>query len=548
MLAHPRLLTTLLLTLLTLPVLVGLWGTLRLALSHPGGLTRATADLAQWPGLPRAIALSLLPGLVATTVALGLTLALLAFFADTPTFRILRRLLSPLLAVPHAAAALGLAFLIAPSGWIARALSPWATGWTVPPDLQIVGDPMGITLTLGLIAKELPFLLLLALAAWPGLDAALRLTLMHSLGHGRALGFAIALLPPLYAKLRLPVYAVLAYAMTSVEMGRILGPGLPPPLSVQVTIWLMDPSLVARPIGAAGALLQLGLVILALGLWRGAEVLGARLLRHHAATGRRQNRADAPFAALTLSATLLILALTFAGLASLGLWSIAGLWPFPATLPDGFSLKVWTQAATDLGQTAALTTAIATVTALLATVIAVPLVQGARVPALLYLPLILPQVAFLPGLTSALLALGVRDGPFAVTLLHLIFVLPYAVLSLSGPSRALDPRFDLAAAALGASPARIFWRIRLPLLFAPLLTTFAIGFAVSLAQYLPTLLAGGGRVETLTTEAVALASGSNRRLAGAYGTLQLILPALAFGLAIALPRLVYRNRAALKGP
>ena len=41
----------------------------------------------------------------------------------------------------------------------------------------------------------------------------------------------------------------------------------------------------------------------------------------------------------------------------------------------------------------------------------------------------------------------------------------------------------------------------------------------------PTLLIGGGRVETLTTEAVALSSGGNRRLIGAYAMLQLLLPA-----------------------
>ena len=127
-------------------------------------------------------------------------------------------------------------------------------------------------------------------------------------------------------------------------------------------------------------------------------------------------------------------------------------------------------------------------------------------------------------------------------------MLPYAILSLSAPYRSLDPRVALTAASLGASPARIFWRLRLPLLLGPILTTLALGFAVSLAQYLPTLLAGGGRVETLTTEAVALASGGNRRLAGAYGLLQLLLPATAFTLALTLPKLIYRHRRAMLGP
>lgn len=46
---------------------------------------------------------------------------------------------------------------------------------------------------------------------------------------------------------------------------------------------------------------------------------------------------------------------------------------------------------------------------------------------------------------------------------------------------------------------------------------------MSLAQYLPTLLFGAGMVVTITTEAGAIGSGLNRRLAGLYGLLQLLL-------------------------
>jgi putative thiamine transport system permease protein len=78
-------------------------------------------------------------------------------------------------------------------------------------------------------------------------------------------------------------------------------------------------------------------------------------------------------------------------------------------------------------------------------------------------------------------------------------------------------------------------RIKLPLLIRPLMAAFAVGLAVSLAQYLPTLLLGGGRIITLTTEAVAIGSGLNRRLAGLYGLLQTLIPLLGFALALWLP-------------
>ena len=82
------------------------------------------------------------------------------------------------------------------------------------------------------------------------------------------------------------------------------------------------------------------------------------------------------------------------------------------------------------------------------------------------------------------------------------------------------------------------------MLLTPILTAVAIGMAVSIGQYLPTLLIGGGRVTTLTTEALALASGGNRRLTAAYALLQTLLPSLGFALAIALPRLIVARRKA----
>uniref|UniRef100_UPI0040484CB2 hypothetical protein n=1 Tax=Limnohabitans sp. TaxID=1907725 RepID=UPI0040484CB2 len=58
-----------------------------------------------------------------------------------------------------------------------------------------------------------------------------------------------------------------------------------------------------------------------------------------------------------------------------------------------------------------------------------------------------------------------------------------------------------------------------------------MGFAVSVAQYLPTLYVGAGRFVTVTTEAVTLASGAQRSLMSAYAALQMLLPVLAFALA-----------------
>ena len=135
------------LTLLVMlgPILAGIYGTILPALGYlpAAGLTAVSlhsfASVLGWVGLPRAAMLSVSTGLLATSVSL-LIVVLTAGWSGSRPFRVIERLLSPLLAVPHAAAAFGLAFLIAPSGWIARLLSPAITGWDRPPDLLILQD------------------------------------------------------------------------------------------------------------------------------------------------------------------------------------------------------------------------------------------------------------------------------------------------------------------------------------------------------------------------------------------------------------------------
>lgn len=95
------------LAVLVLPVLGGL-----LTSFAPGFGPDGFGRLLEWPGLEGAMRLSLVTGLGSTVVALALAALILAMLVDRPAFGVLRRLLSPLLAVPHAAAALGLAFLI----------------------------------------------------------------------------------------------------------------------------------------------------------------------------------------------------------------------------------------------------------------------------------------------------------------------------------------------------------------------------------------------------------------------------------------------------
>jgi putative thiamine transport system permease protein len=111
---------------------------------------------------------------------------------------------------------------------------------------------------------------------------------------------------------------------------------------------------------------------------------------------------------------------------------------------------------------------------------------------------------------------------------HVVFVFPYVMLSLGPSWRRFDTGFTDLAANLGAGPWRRFCAVKLPILLIPVLTAFAVGFAVSQALYLPTVFASNGRIATLTTEAVILASGASRQTLGAASFLQMALPLVVF--------------------
>ncbi len=559
-LALPPVLPLLTILVLIGPVLAGLWGTISAAFGHlpvaglQGPSLTPFQTLWEWPGLSASVRLSLVTGGLATFLSLAITLLLLAGWSGTRPFRAVLRLLSPLLSVPHAAAAFGLMFLIQPSGWISRALSPWLTGWQRPPDVLLVQDPMGLAMTLGLVVKEVPFLLLISLAALSQIDSQGRLRVAMALGYGRMAAWMFGVLPALYARIRLPVYVVLAYSMSVVDVAVILGPNTPPPLSVQIVRWMGEPDLMLRTLASAAALLQLALVIGALLLWHGGERALAALGRRLIYCGPRLSR-DGLWRAFGLMTALLCVGLVLAGLAGLVVWSFAARWSFPDILPEGYSLRSWQRNGPAALETLTTTFAIALAATLAGLVLTLGCLEteerrNLRLTRkglwLLYLPLLVPQTAFLPGMQTLLLGFGIDRTLWAVMLAHLVFVLPYLRLSLEGPYKAWDARLGAVGAAMGASPSRIFLTLRLPMLLAPVMTALAVGMAVSVGQYLPTLLVGGGRVQTLTTEAVALAAGGDRRAIGLYGLLQTAAALLPFVLALTLPLIVWRNRRGLQ--
>ena len=517
-------------------------------------LPPAFLTLLSTPGIATSAITSLVSGLLTPAISLAIVFLFLAATQGNSIGNAIAKLSAPVLAIPHAAAAFALALLLAPSGVASRVIAS-LLGWDLPPDYLFINDPNGLALILGLVLKEAPFLLLISLAALPSLGAPRRVALARTLGYKPTTAWLLTVAPVLYPLVRLPLFAVIVFASSAVDVALILGPSLPPTLSVRLLEWFVAPEIESRQLASAAALLQLVVSLSALGIWLLLERVVARAFTPLAARGASRLSArrvtyDTALTALGNALLPLSLAFILIGIGALMLTSVGTEWRYPALVPSVWSTQQWTSALSEWRAPLFNATMIAllSVTAALALSLfmleaqARSSVSTARIATFLYLPLLVPQVVFISGIAILAERALLRPSLTLVAAGHFLFVLPYVYLTLQGGYARFDTRWLMLARTLGASNTVCFWRIRLPLLSTQLVTAVMLGLAISLSLYLPTQILGAGRIPTLTTEAIALVSSGNRSTIGTWALLQSALPTLCFMLALVLPRLIWSRR------
>ena len=144
---------------------------------------------------------------------------------------------------------------------------------------------------------------------------------------------------------------------------------------------------------------------------------------------------------------------------------------------------------------------------------------------LILAPTIVPGIAVAMGLNINFLRWGLAGNMFGVALVHLVPVMPYVVLTLSGVFANYNPEFEEQARSLGADAIRTFWYVTLPAIFPGIVVAGLFAFLVSWSQYILTFLIGGGRVITLPVLLFSTASGGNNANIAAM-SLVFIAPAI----------------------
>ncbi len=504
-----------------LPILAGLSWFLA-----PATHLEAWLDALGDPRLPGALKVSVFTAVSSTILALAF--AVLATMLTYPgaVWRSLRRRLPALLAFPHAAFAIGIALLIAPTGWLARLLAT-ALAWQAPPQWVTVQDSYGVTLMFALAIKESWFILWMLAALLGEQSVKQQMTIAGSLGYNRIQAWWKILLPQILPRLAWPLMAVFAYGLSVVDMALVLGPTTPPTLAVLTWQWLSDPDLARVAQGTIGALLLVGLLLAGVGIARLAWVGWRRLTAYP--RGRRRTGTVAPWFARA-SGTLILMLGLIPGIILL-LWSLTGSWFFPSPLPAVWTLSNWTSA--DLHPLLTTLWVASACVVLLLPLTLLWLEWGpARLNPLIYSPLLLPALPLAAAQYSVLVQLRLDGTAVGLIWSHMAWVLPYMLITLAGPYRVFDERLVTTARALGYTRWQACLKVKWPILLRPILAATAIGFSVSVAQYLPTVFSGAGRFQTVTTQAVALSAGSDRRILAVQSSLQMLLPLLAFASAL----------------
>jgi putative thiamine transport system permease protein len=516
------------------------------------------AQLAQFPGISQSILMTLNVSIISTFLSVLMSFFILKRWYQSRHWQKIENAIAPILALPHVAFAIGFAFLFTPSGFISR-LSAELFDFALFTDVQIIKHQLG--LIIGLTLKEVPFILFMSIALLKQLNIKQSLQCAQSLGFSQQQTWMKVIFPQWLPKMRFSIIAIMAYSLSVVDVSLIIGPSIPSTIPVMIWSWLNESNLDTHLMAASGALVLALLCVFLVYTLIFVEWLIVKKCVSWQFSGRKTLTTFKDISLFTrLSKASSSSLRGLGGLGSLGLisvllasslslimiivWSFSKRWPYPHILPSSWSLQFWQSELPYLFDTFVTSIGLAMLSASIALLLVLVLLtvnnrnntaQKVRlvIPMILIVtPIIAPQLSLLLGMQLAAIYIGAEHFYLWVLWSHVFFVFPYIYLSLDGSWRSFDQGFNKVGLSLGKSVWTVWWTIKIPLLLPAIVIAMAVGISVSLAQFLPTLMLGAGRIATITTEAVALSSGQDRRVMAIYALLQTITPLFFFAVAL----------------
>jgi putative thiamine transport system permease protein len=446
---------------------------------------------------------------------------------------------SVLLAMPHSALAVGLLLALSTGGVGWRWISVF---FELPLDQQYLfpRDPWGMGTILSLVIKESAFLIAIAIPITKRLPLRSYQVIARQAGLTQIQCHHQLIWPQVIRLMWPAIFVVFVFGLTNLEVSLILGPDQPQLIGVRLFQLLTDPNALNRQAGALGLLI---LLVLLVGVWGVFHRLTRPCVKDRLPD----------VMALTDGVTVLrwtLITATWLSIVSLLIWAVTLRWSVLEPLPyvslsaltslESLKSPFWTSLLIGL------------TTSVIAIVLAVCILEylvskgQKRLHWIWWAFLWLPALPMASGLLAWIYFFGGSPGLWPVILGHTLIALPYVMIVVSDSWFDRDWRHEVLLKQAGLTVWRQILLIWMPRHSRLLVLAFALAFAVSCALYTQTILLGGGRIETLMTE-LMVTVGGERRPAAVTGLVNVLLPLIAFGLALWVNRISWRHRVGMQG-
>ncbi|MCI1930922.1 MAG: ABC transporter permease [Clostridia bacterium] len=114
------------------------------------------------------------------------------------------------------------------------------------------------------------------------------------------------------------------------------------------------------------------------------------------------------------------------------------------------------------------------------------------------LPIMNPDIVTAIGLLMFFSALGIKKGYTTMLLAHVMFCIPYVMLSVSPKLRSLDPNLADAALDLGATPFQALIKVIIPQLMPGIISGALIAFTMSFDDFIISYFVTGNGVNNIS--------------------------------------------------
>lgn len=226
----------------------------------------------------------------------------------------------------------------------------------------------------------------------------------------------------------------------------------------------------------------------------------------------------------------------------LGIRAFATSWTYPNLLPDGWTLEWWRKVIADNQLSTAVQNSFtfAPITVLVSAVICLPAAYafgrhdfaGRKIMLIgLFATNAFPKMGLFVTMASMFYALGLMQTVLGIIIVHVMGTVVFMTWIPAAAFGAVPRSLEEAARDAGASPARVFFRVTLPLALPGILVAMVMSFLASFDEAQGTYLVGAPDYLTMPTQMYTLVLNYPLQMAAVFSILLSIPSVLLLALA-----------------